>query len=30
MLVLSFYQKLKEERREIVEAFLASGRAYPV
>jgi predicted nucleotidyltransferase len=30
MLVLFFYQKLNEERRDIVEAFLASGRAYPV
>jgi uncharacterized protein len=30
MLVLSFYQKLNEERREILEAFFETGRAYPV
>jgi uncharacterized protein len=30
MLVLSFYQKLNEERREILKAFLETGRAYPV
>jgi hypothetical protein len=30
MLVLSFYQKLNEERREILEAFFESGRAYDV
>lgn len=30
MLVLSFYQKLNEERREILAAFAATGRAYAV
>ncbi len=30
MLVLSYYQKLNEERRVIVEAFLRTGRAHPV
>lgn len=30
MLVLSLYGKLNEERREILEEFYASGRAYPV
>lgn len=30
MLVLSFYQKLNEERRDILEAFAQTGRAYPV
>jgi predicted nucleotidyltransferase len=30
MLVLSFYQKLNEERRGILEAFAQTGRAYPV
>ncbi len=30
MLTLSFYQKLNEERREILEAFQATGRAYDV
>ncbi|MEW6351787.1 MAG: nucleotidyltransferase domain-containing protein [Thermodesulfobacteriota bacterium] len=30
MLVLSYYQKLNEERREIVDAFLRTGRAYDV
>jgi hypothetical protein len=30
MLVLSFYQKLNEERREILAAFAETGRAYPV
>lgn len=30
MLTLSFYQKLNEERREIMEAFARTGRAYPV
>jgi uncharacterized protein len=30
MLVLSFYQKLNEERREILEEFRRTGRAYPV
>lgn len=30
MLVLSFYQKLNEERREIVASFTATGRAYAV
>jgi uncharacterized protein len=30
MLVLSFYQKLNEERREILEAFRESKRAYAV
>jgi predicted nucleotidyltransferase len=30
MLVLSFYQKLNEERREILAAFAKTGRAYPV
>lgn len=30
MLVLSFYQKLNEERREILEAFRRDGRAYEV
>ncbi len=30
MLVLSYYQKLNEERREILEEFWRSGKAYPV
>ena len=30
MLTLSYYQKLNEERREILEAFFRTGRAYPV
>lgn len=30
MLVLSFYQKLNEERREILAAFDVTGRAYDV
>ena len=30
MLTLSYYQKLNEERAEILEAFLKSGRAYAV
>ena len=30
MLTLSFYQKLNEERREIIEAFWETGRAYDV
>jgi hypothetical protein len=30
MLVLSLYGKLNEERREILEEFYATGRAYPV
>ena len=30
MLVLSFYQKLSEERAEILEEFWETGRAYPV
>lgn len=30
MLVLSYYQKLNEERSEIVKSFNESGRAYPV
>ena len=30
MLVLSYYQKLDEERREILEAFSRTGRAYNV
>ena len=30
MLVLSYYQKLNEERREILESFLQTGRAYDV
>ena len=30
MLTLSYYQKLNEERREILEAFYETGRAYPV
>jgi predicted nucleotidyltransferase len=30
MLVISFYQKLNEERREILEAFFRTGRAYAV
>ncbi|MCP4418295.1 MAG: nucleotidyltransferase domain-containing protein [Chloroflexi bacterium] len=30
MLVLSFYQKLNEERREILAAFAETGRAYEV
>ena len=30
MLVISYYQKLNEERREILEAFYRTGRAYAV
>ena len=30
MLVLSLYQTLNEERREILDTFAADGRAYPV
>jgi predicted nucleotidyltransferase len=30
MLVLSFYQKLNQERREILDEFLKTRRAYPV
>jgi predicted nucleotidyltransferase len=30
MLVLSYYQKLNEERREILDAFYRTGRAYAV
>lgn len=30
MLTLSFYQKLNEERREILVEFARTGRAYPV
>ncbi len=30
MLVLSLYQTLNEERREILDAFAADGRAYPI
>jgi uncharacterized protein len=30
MLVLSFYQKLNEERREILDEFRRTGRAYAV
>jgi len=30
MLTLSYYQRLNEERREILEAFQATGRAYDV
>jgi len=30
MLVLSYYQKLNEERREILDSFLQTGRAYDV
>jgi uncharacterized protein len=30
MLVLSYYQKLNEERREILDSFLQTGRAYNV
>lgn len=30
MLTLSFYQKLNEERADILEAFAKTGRAYPV
>jgi predicted nucleotidyltransferase len=30
MLVFSFYQKLNEERREILEAFYQTGKAYDV
>lgn len=30
MLVLSYYQKLNDERREIVNSFIESGRAYAV
>jgi uncharacterized protein len=30
MLTLSFYQKLNEERKEILESFEATGRAYAV
>jgi predicted nucleotidyltransferase len=30
MLVISYYQKLNEERREILEAFYKTGRAYAV
>ncbi|PKO20713.1 MAG: nucleotidyltransferase domain-containing protein [Chloroflexi bacterium HGW-Chloroflexi-1] len=30
MLVISYYQKLNEERREILDAFYRTGRAYAV
>jgi hypothetical protein len=30
MLVISYYQKLNDERREILEAFNRTGRAYTV
>ncbi|MCZ7670644.1 MAG: hypothetical protein M5U34_27580 [Chloroflexi bacterium] len=30
MLTLSYYQKLNEERREILAEFARTGRAYPV
>ena len=30
MLVMSYYQQLNMERREILEAFWKTGRAYPV
>ena len=30
MLVISYYQKLNEERREILAAFYRTGRAYAV
>jgi len=30
MLVLSYYQKLNEERRELVDSFMKTGRAYSV
>ncbi len=30
MLTLSYYQKLNEERREVLDAFLQTGRAYNV
>lgn len=30
MLVISYYQKLNEERREILDAFFRTGRAYAV
>ncbi len=30
MLVISYYQKLNEERRDILEAFYKTGRAYAV
>lgn len=30
MLVLSYYQKLNEERKEIVNSFIETGRAYAV
>jgi len=30
MLTLSFYQKLNEERKEILEDFYKTRRAYPV
>jgi len=30
MLVLSYYQKLNEERREILDAFYRTGRAYAI
>ena len=30
MLVISYYQKLNDERREILEAFYKTGRAYAV
>jgi len=30
MMVISFYQKLNDERREILEAFFRTGRAYAV
>ncbi|MBM3934412.1 MAG: nucleotidyltransferase domain-containing protein [SAR202 cluster bacterium] len=30
MLTLSYYQKLNEERREVLEAFQATGKAYDV
>ncbi len=30
MLVLSYYQKLNEERRDLVDSFMKTGRAYSV
>jgi uncharacterized protein len=30
MLVISYYQKLNEERKDILESFLRTGRAYAV